>query len=202
MVTDEHCAKWSDFNLKPGKTHWLWLALLWVMEFVGNQNSEGDKPTQTKAKGVIYMSAHKLNLHSWVSRSMPHLPPAWAFRAWRWPAVLQRHSDLFLMVPGSFPCFGVSFIRIKEYNRLLQGWSTFFLFSFFSVHVSVSPHFAALISVALESFSLVPHSHVAISCMSKLSHEPSLENSEVKLLQTDANLRSPYILQNSKSKLC
>ena len=92
--------------------------------------------------------------------------------------------------------------------------------SFFSVHVSVSPHVAALICVAIESLILVAHSHEAISCrnaltlswhcwcqhktkafVSKLSHKPSLENSELKLLQTDANLRSPYIPQNNKSKL-
>lgn len=82
VVTDEHCMQWSDFNLKPGKTHWLWLALLWVMELVGNPNSEEDNPTQTKGKRVVYMSILKLNLHSWVSCSTSDLPAASCWWCW------------------------------------------------------------------------------------------------------------------------
>lgn len=128
-------------------------------------------------------------------------------------------------VLGSFPDhaqefspFGVSFTSIKDCFNFYED-EVAFRFSFFSALISASPHFAALVFVALDSSILVPHSHVAVSCrnslalsqhcscqhktkafVSTLSHKPSLENSEIKLLQIDANLRSPYIPQNNKSK--
>lgn len=56
MVTDEHHVKWSDFNLKPGTTHWFWLGFALHYWVYRKPNSEGE-PTQTKDEEKICMGS-------------------------------------------------------------------------------------------------------------------------------------------------
>lgn len=170
--------------------------------------------TQTEKK----ISPHKPKEKEWFT---------WASSSWTctvgWVApcptshsfvlvVLGKYSALLLVVPGSFTCSGASFTRIREYNHLLQRWSSFSEFHFplsmslFSFCCSVLRGSWKLDSGPTQSCSrntLALPWHCwclreTMAFVSKLSHKPSLENSEIKLLQIDANLRRPYIPQNNK----